>query len=148
MTSIVAEMSQWSEMKSSISNWLTLIWDVISVKMKSSMFHFWWVGWTICCFRPSASIVSTKILVLLSLGSSICMLKSPSITAFSMLGSFAVSSSVISSRKIVFVWSCFGGGWCKPRISVVLFLRLTCQIANSIVCRCYASIFLTFILSL
>ena len=31
------------------------------------------------------------------------MLKSPSIIAFSMLGSFEVSSSVISSENIVFV---------------------------------------------
>ena len=52
----------------------------------------------------------TKILLLLSVGSSMCMLKSPSIIAFSMLGSFEVSSSVISSRKVVFVWSCLGGG--------------------------------------
>ena len=38
-----------------------------------------------------------------------CMLKFPSIIAFSMLGNFEVSSLVISSKNAVFVRSCLGG---------------------------------------
>ena len=77
-----------------------------------------------------------------------CMLKSPNIIAFSMLGSLVVRSSVSSSRKVVFVRCCFGGGWYIPRILIVLFFILTCQIAYSILHRCWALIFPIFMLSL
>ena len=51
------------------------------------------------------------------------MLKSSSFITFSMLGSFEVSSLVISSKNVVFVWSCLGDACYIQRIVIVLFFE-------------------------
>ena len=83
------------------------------VKIRSKVFPLTCVGPEMCCSRPSALIVSLKMIASALVRSSMWILKSSSMILFWYLGSLLTSSSVMSSMNIPFVLLCFpfGGGW-------------------------------------